>query len=179
MENQRVRLTKRLLKEGLIAIMAEMPFERITVKRLCEEAGINRTTFYLHYTDTEQVLIDAENDIINTALQRVTNPDPKKSPTDNILSFLTYVQTHMIHFKVLLSFEGSAEFVKRLSREVIQDIKQINPAIITDDRTEMLYHFALIASVSLIHEWLDSGFRLLPLEMAELINRMTKSVVEN
>ncbi|MBQ3999961.1 MAG: helix-turn-helix transcriptional regulator, partial [Oscillospiraceae bacterium] len=56
MENQRVRLTKRMLKDALISLMQDRPFDRITVKRLCEEAGINRTTFYLHYADTEQLL---------------------------------------------------------------------------------------------------------------------------
>ena len=67
MENQRVRLTKRMLKDALISLMQDLPFDRITVKRLCEEAGINRTTFYLHYADTEQLLIEAENDVIKAA----------------------------------------------------------------------------------------------------------------
>ena len=30
------------------------------LSELCEEAGINRTTFYLHYNDTEQLLLNAE-----------------------------------------------------------------------------------------------------------------------
>ena len=73
MDNQRVRLTKRLLKEALISLMQTTPFDRITVKKLCEEAGINRTTFYLHYTDTNKLLTEIEDDLIGFAISIVND----------------------------------------------------------------------------------------------------------
>ena len=42
--------------------MQEKPFERITIKELCERADVNRTTFYLHYADQRSVLNDIKED---------------------------------------------------------------------------------------------------------------------
>ena len=50
-ENQRTRLTKRLLREGLLELLRDKPVEHITVKELCEMAELNRSTFYAYYND--------------------------------------------------------------------------------------------------------------------------------
>ena len=39
-------------------MLKDTPFERISVKELCEKIGINRTTFYIHYANTKEVLVD-------------------------------------------------------------------------------------------------------------------------
>ena len=37
------------MDEALIALLEKKGFEYITIKELCAEAGVNRSTFYLHY----------------------------------------------------------------------------------------------------------------------------------
>ena len=63
-ENQRITLTKRLLKEGLFRLLKTKELNKINVSELCKEAGINRATFYKYYTAPQDVLKDVENDII-------------------------------------------------------------------------------------------------------------------
>lgn len=63
-ENQRVTLTKRLLQESLLQIMEEKNVQKISVKELCEASGINRSTFYNHYTCPSDVLLEIENNVI-------------------------------------------------------------------------------------------------------------------
>ena len=46
-------MTKMLLKDALIELMEEIPFRKISIKDICEQADLNRTTFYLHYADQE------------------------------------------------------------------------------------------------------------------------------
>ena len=41
--------TARLMDDALIDLLSEKEFEYITVKEICEKAGVNRSTFYLHY----------------------------------------------------------------------------------------------------------------------------------
>lgn len=38
-----------LMDEALIALLEKKNYEFITVKEICEKAGVNRSTFYLHY----------------------------------------------------------------------------------------------------------------------------------
>ena len=35
--------------EAFLTLLAKKDFEYITVKEICEAAGVNRSTFYLHY----------------------------------------------------------------------------------------------------------------------------------
>lgn len=62
MENQRIRLSKAMLKNALMGLLKEKPIEKISVYELCAAAQINRTTFYKYYGSQYELLTDAEND---------------------------------------------------------------------------------------------------------------------
>ena len=51
--------TARLMDEALINILDKKDFEYITVKEVCEKAGVNRSTFYLHYEGMHDLLDEA------------------------------------------------------------------------------------------------------------------------
>ena len=63
-ENQRVALSKRMLKEGLIKLLNKKNISKISINELCEIAEINRTTFYRHYQTPHDVLLEVEYDFI-------------------------------------------------------------------------------------------------------------------
>ncbi len=48
--------SKRLIREALISMMREKPFEKITITDIVKTADINRGTFYAHYRDIGEVL---------------------------------------------------------------------------------------------------------------------------
>lgn len=45
-----------LMDEALISLLEKKNYEFITVKELCEKAGVNRSTFYLHYETMDDLL---------------------------------------------------------------------------------------------------------------------------
>lgn len=45
--------TARLMDTALLELLDKNDFEYITVKQICLKAGVNRSTFYLHYESTE------------------------------------------------------------------------------------------------------------------------------
>ena len=49
-------LTKRALAESLKRLLAKKPLNKITVRDLVEECGINRTTFYYHFQDVYDLI---------------------------------------------------------------------------------------------------------------------------
>lgn len=63
-ENQRIKLTKRLLQESLLKLMSKKDVQHITVSELCDAAEINRSTFYNHYGCPADVLTEIENNVI-------------------------------------------------------------------------------------------------------------------
>ena len=48
--------TAEKMDAALIALIAKKDFEYITVKEICEKADVNRSTFYLHYENTFDLL---------------------------------------------------------------------------------------------------------------------------
>ena len=56
--NQRIKLTKRLLQESLLGLLDSRSVEEVSIVELCRDAGINRSTFYAHYSCIRDVVRD-------------------------------------------------------------------------------------------------------------------------
>ncbi|MGN0518163.1 MAG: TetR/AcrR family transcriptional regulator [Acutalibacteraceae bacterium] len=51
------------MDNALIALLAKKDFQYITVKEICQEAGVNRSTFYLHYDTIGDLLSECVENI--------------------------------------------------------------------------------------------------------------------
>ena len=47
------------MDEAFLTLLAKKDFEYITIKEICEVAGVNRSTFYLHYETMSDLLSTA------------------------------------------------------------------------------------------------------------------------
>ena len=53
------------MDEALIALLEKKDFEYITIKEICDTAGVNRSTFYLHYENTSDLLKETTRYVID------------------------------------------------------------------------------------------------------------------
>ena len=67
----RVKYTRMVLKKALLELLEHKPVNKITVKEVCERAGLNRATFYAHYTDCFDLLESIEEELFGQ-LERIT-----------------------------------------------------------------------------------------------------------
>ena len=56
------------MDEALITLLEKKDFEYITIKEICAAAGVNRSTFYLHYENTSDLLKETTRYIIDKHL---------------------------------------------------------------------------------------------------------------
>ena len=61
--NTAVRMDK-----ALIELLEKKDFEYITIKEICQAAGVNRSTFYLHYENTADLLKETTGYITDSFL---------------------------------------------------------------------------------------------------------------
>ncbi|MEV4566188.1 TetR/AcrR family transcriptional regulator [Nonomuraea sp. NPDC049419] len=54
--DRRVRRTRRLIQEALVALILEKGYDAVTVTDIIERADVGRSTFYAHFTDKQDVL---------------------------------------------------------------------------------------------------------------------------
>ena len=65
----RVIKTKNLLYSTLLDLLKDNSFEMIKVSDICNKAMINRSTFYAHYNDKYELLVD----LINMIKEKLIN----------------------------------------------------------------------------------------------------------
>ena len=53
------------MDEALITLLEKKDFEYITIKEICDTAGVNRSTFYLHYENTSDLLKETTRYIVD------------------------------------------------------------------------------------------------------------------
>ena len=116
--DRRVRKTRKLLKEALVALMTEKDFRKITVTELTKKADINRGTFYLHYFDIYDLLEEMENealDYIKKIIEKYSNPVDYYKILINIIE---YVKGKKTFFQQIFGENGDIAFINKLKQEM-------------------------------------------------------------
>ena len=132
----RVIKTKKMIYTALVELMKEKTFEEIKVSDICEKALINRSTFYAHYEDKYELLIDFIKDLKVEFSQKLENNkvlNIKEYYLELIKLFLNHVEDKkdiyssiMIHNRnsimmdILLSAIND-DILKRISKEKFRD----------------------------------------------------------
>lgn len=65
--------SKAMIKEALLSLMIEKPFEKISITDIVRRADINRGTFYAHYANTSEVLKSISTSVVDDLASAVTN----------------------------------------------------------------------------------------------------------
>src|SRR5690625_2838078 len=63
-KDPRVARTRRLLIGGLKRLILEVGYDKITVRKIVQKAEVNRSTFYLHFQDKQDILEQMEEDML-------------------------------------------------------------------------------------------------------------------
>lgn len=98
--NQRIMLTKKLLKDSLIEMLQTQSIHHISIRELCEKAGINRSTFYKYYGSQFDLLEEMEKDLLEA--------------TEHFLSQQTDIKNAMVIEQTLKYLEANIDFVRLL-----------------------------------------------------------------
>jgi AcrR family transcriptional regulator len=69
------QLTRECLQLALIHLMAEQPYEKITVSEIVRRAGVSRTAFYRNYTDKEDILHEMGGKLIEMISELTDKPE--------------------------------------------------------------------------------------------------------
>ncbi len=112
--NQRVRLTKKLLKDSLIDLLQEKDIRKIAIRELCENAGINHCTFYKYYGSQYDLLAEMESDLlekVEMTLAEKSQSEPDKQP---IITLLMYLEENLKITRLLINNNIDPLFPEKL-----------------------------------------------------------------
>ncbi|MCC8099095.1 MAG: TetR/AcrR family transcriptional regulator [Clostridiales bacterium] len=109
--------TARRMDEAFLALMEQKELEYITVTELCKKAGVNRSTFYLHYETIGDLLTECVEQMNQQFLlcfketasefkQRIGTASLEQLfliTPEYLMPYLTYISEHKTVFKVVLA----------------------------------------------------------------------------
>lgn len=170
--DRRVRKTKMQLKQGLARLLQKKSIKEITVKELVDEVDINRSTFYLHYTDIYQLLEKIEEDAmvdIREAMEGCPVDSTKREEAIPFLArFFSILDSNRDLSLALLGPNGDMDFVERI--ETLIASKFLKESSFPKDNNEIQYAYAFCLSgcIGMIKTWLSRPEHESPEAMAEL-----------
>lgn len=179
-ENQRIALTKRLVREALLIMLQKSAIQKITVRDLCAQAGINRTTFYNHYGSPEDVLqemsrnfLDDIEDTLNSA-----DIDDREQVHQRVVFVFRYMLEHLDMSRLLINSNLDSSFSERLfSIPRILDLLEDTLSSVTDVSEKMaIISFVVSGSYQLVQDWLNCDRRISPDEEARLVLTLANRV---
>ncbi len=180
-ENQRVAITKRMLKDALLQLLSQKEIGKISITELCKAAQINRATFYRHYYLPQDLLLEIEKDIICNAQDIAPLPSKIKDAKPYLEKLFTYVYDHADIIRVLIRSNTEANLVHMFD--------QYNYALLTDklstkdnmpfdsDSLKLLSTYLSGGGYHLVRAWLTEDISKTPQEIAALVyNLITRDL---
>lgn len=172
-DNQRARLTRKLLKEAYMSLMGEKPTGKITVKDICDRAEINRSTFYLHYAEANDILMELEDETIESvrgAIAEVAAMDePSPDVSDSLTRFLQYIRRNEELFRTFLVENSDPHFRKKflnVAREIAEAAFRVE---IEPEKKESVYLYIVSGCLEVLTDWIRSGFALPERALSEVL----------
>ena len=172
-ENQRTRLTKRLLRESLLELLKEKPVEYITVKELCEYAELNRSTFYAYYTDVAALYQEMGGELAQALLEQIRAIN-RGSGIDTE-PMLSYIRDNRELFHLLVYRDKYLNANQPVQRQIIQGYFGLAPELdlpCTVEEREYFLEYLYMGGTGVIHHWVQNGCNLPPQQVAGLIDTL-------
>ena len=170
---------------ALISLLKKKPFEYITVREICETAGVNRSTFYLHYETIGDLLGETARYLLNdflgyfTADAKSAVEDLKNRTLDELVfigdkylvPYLTYIQENKEVFRTALLHMGTLgleDVYKRMFENIFVPI--LNRFRFPTDIQQYVLMYYLNGINAIVLEWLRNGCDKSIQEISEIIS---------
>lgn len=171
---ERGRETRRLLRDTLVALILEKGLDAVTVKDITERAGVDRTTFYLHFKDKHELLEWGQRQVIDDFVELAKRPAALGA---NWLAVFEHIAEHAVMYRVLLLSVDTA-LNRRLHDYTALRIAPILRARMprADDNDDLLNsllsQFVTSALRGTARWWLERDMPYTAREMATMFNRL-------
>ena len=158
--------------KALLSLLEKKPFEYITISEICEKAEVNRSTFYLHYENTSDLLNETTTYVLDnfasyffidteSVVTQFANCDLQDLIFINekyLHPYLSFIKDNQKVFSAVLSqpttFDSKAIF-QRLFDNIFKPI--LDRFNYPQDEQNYVMLFYLNGITAIITEWLKDG----------------------
>jgi AcrR family transcriptional regulator len=189
--DRRTNRTRRQLRAALLALILEKGYDAVTVEDITERADLGRTTFYLHYRDKQDLLIESLDELVDdltATIARVPmaewpshldpqHPEPLQLPLR--LAF-QHAADHADLYRVILRGEGRTQTLERVRQIVIEQIDHVfgvrmsqeNVPVHPEVPLDVFANYFAGAFLGVLTWWLENDLPYPPEQMASIFQKI-------
>lgn len=154
-------LTKRAIKASFLKLLNDRPLEKITVKDIVEDCGINRNTFYYHFQDIPALLAE----VIREEADRIIKTNAGNTSLEDCLAvaveFSIENKKAVYHIYNSVNRAQFEQYLDRICQYVVEkyiDTVFADMKVKPDDKV-ILIRFYKYEIFGQIIAWLNDGMR--------------------
>ncbi|MFD2115573.1 TetR/AcrR family transcriptional regulator [Paenibacillus yanchengensis] len=170
----RVIRTRRLLIDALTKLIITNGEEAISIRDIVREAEVNRSTFYLHFQDKQDILMHLYDDLLSKFISSLKYPQYVYEVA--VQEYKSQEKPIPAHTAMFDHIERYAELYQKVLkenefRERVNEVIKREVLLFTDNVMEAT--FMANGSVGLILYWLENGRKESVLEMSRWLTHIT------
>ncbi len=182
--DRRIQRTRRQLREALLALILEKGYDAVTIEEITDRADLGRTTFYLHYRDKEELLlesIEALSEDLRAQIDRMPMAEwDFTTDQQPILLVFSHAAENANLYRIILHGEGATraeQGMRSLIARIVLDTLtvrvpreglRIEPSL----PPEVFANYFAGALMGFITWWLEQGMPYTPEQMASMFRRL-------
>jgi AcrR family transcriptional regulator len=183
-----VRRTRRLLREALLALIAERGYDRVTVQDVLDRADLGRATFYAHFRNKDDLLLSGFDEL-RTALRSAMALYERGGHAlsgqelETTRALFEHVAAHRGLYRGLAGSRASTLVLTRARAELVALTGGHFERVVAQRRArptvplEVLAEHTAGALLGVLTWWLDGGAAYSAQEMAATFERLTTPAV--
>lgn len=159
--------TREMLRKALMKLAAKKSLASLTIQDVTRQAGLNRTTFYLHYAGLHELLEDCTRALFEEMRAGIYANKTLHFPADTtalepfVESVFHHLEKHEKFYRTMLGRQGDplfrGLFQELLSELIFEPITARNPAGKSNPQLEMNLRFFSAGFTEVAAWWLDRG----------------------
>ena len=160
---QRQTHTRKWLQKALLELMQENDYADITIQAITDRADTARVTFYRHYRDKEELLLDSLETVYMLLLEQFETMDVQELVQGDLtqppmLPLFKHIADYRKLYQAILTGQVAALVQKRLRQFTTDFIKKNLQRIVSMETTlplDVLATHIAVAQLGMIQWWLE------------------------
>lgn len=120
--NVRYKASSEKIETAFLTLILNHNYEDITISQVCNQAGINRSTFYTHYDDINDLIIKIESKFAK-GTANIFNYGERQTH-EAMIEMFSFVKTNKHFYKAFLNIPYVTVAEKNTKIEVLKNIGQ-------------------------------------------------------
>jgi AcrR family transcriptional regulator len=181
--DRRVQRTRKLLRESLMALILEEGYDEISIQDITDKANLGRATFYLHFKDKEELLLDVMDQFMSSFLDQVPQFSENQWRLEEIkpiVKLFDFAAENYDLYRIMIIGSGGITASRQLHRSIADNIKACVQSEIKERGAEPIVPVDFIANhfagslLATIYWWLDNDLPYTVEEMAEMFQKVSQ-----